>query len=78
MPSMAPMTVYQGSKDMKSYEGSKSDMKADKRMKAKEGSKRDDAADRRAASKTIVGKGVKVNRVKSQTPFGGDDISGEA
>lgn len=74
MPSSAPMTVYQGSKDMKSYEGSKADMKADKRMKAKEGSKRDDAADRKAARNTIVGKSKTPRVVRSQTPFGGDDI----
>jgi len=74
MASMAPMTVYQGSKDMKSYEGSKADKKADKRSKAKEGSKREEASDRRAASKTIIGKAKTPRVVRSQTPFGGDDI----
>ncbi len=74
MANMAPQTAYQGSKDMKSYEGSKADMKADKRSKAKEGSKREEASDRKAASRTIVGKSKTPRVVRSQTPFGGDDI----
>ena len=59
---------------MKSYEGSKADMKADKRMKSKEGSKRDGMADRKAAGMTIIGKSKTPRVVRSQTPFGGDDI----
>jgi hypothetical protein len=46
------------------YQESK-DMKADKRSKP---------ADRRAASKTIIGKAKTPRVVRSQTPFGGDDI----
>lgn len=48
------------------YQGSK-DMKADKHSKP---------SDRRAASKTIIGKAKMPRVVRSQTPFGGDDISG--
>lgn len=43
-------------------------MKADKKPKAKV------APDRRAASKTIIGKSKTPRVVRSQTPFGGDDI----
>jgi len=32
--------------------------------------------DRQAARKTIAGKGVKVKRVKSQTPMAGSDLNG--
>jgi hypothetical protein len=58
MANMAPQTAYQGSKDMK----------ADKKPKAKA------APDRKAASRTIVGKAKTPRVVRSQAPFGGDDI----
>ena len=58
MANTAFQTVYQGSKDMK----------ADKKPKAKV------APDRRAASKTIIGKAKTPRVVRSQTPFGGDDL----
>ena len=75
MPSSAPMAAYQGSKNMKRLkEDSAADRRADRKMR--EGSKRDKAHD--AASKTIAGKGVKIKRVKSQSPFGGDDLGGMA
>lgn len=71
----APQTAYQGSKNMRRL---KEDSKADKRADrgSREGSKRDKAHD--AASRTIAGKGVKVRRVKAQSPFGGDDLGGMA
>lgn len=71
----APQTAYQGSKNMKRL---KEDSAADKRADrgGREGSKRDKAHD--AASRTIAGKGVKVRRVKAQSPFGGDDLGGMA
>lgn len=69
----APQTAYQGSKNMKRL---KEDSKADKRADrgGREGSKRDKAHD--AASRTIAGKGVKIRRLKAQSPFGGDDLGG--
>lgn len=77
MPNSAPMAAYQGSKNMKRLkEDSAADRKADRG--GREGSKRDKAHD--AASRTIAGKGVKVKvkRVKTESPFGGDDLGGMA
>lgn len=71
----APQAAYQGSKNMRRLkEDSKADRKADRG--GREGSKRDKAHD--AASRTIAGKGVKIRRVKAQSPFGGDDLGGMA
>lgn len=85
MPNMAPQTVYQGSKGMKSYERSRSDRARDKSSRYSEGSAKERAEDKKEAAggrsasvgqakRTLVGKHKRSRVTMSQTPFGGDDI----
>lgn len=88
MANSASMTVYRGSRNMRSYEGSKADEKRDSRSGRSERSAVERKADKaearagrksatsRQAGQTIVGKSrtPRVRRVMSQASFGGDDI----
>lgn len=85
MPGTAFMTVYQGSKGMKSYERSRADRSSDKSSRHSEGSAKERAEDKKEvargrsqsvkqAKRTLIGKHKRPRVTMSQTPFGGDDI----